>query len=326
VTALLKASTLCVDRGGREVLHSIDLQLNRGEIVALIGPNGAGKSTLLATLAGLIQPARGTVQRNGRIATVLQAPALARRTAAANVELAAKWSNRRLGRRLRHERARHALKAFRAEHLCDQLATTLSGGEARRVHLARGLVADPDVLFLDEPFAGLDPSTRADLLYDTASALRSRHRATIVVVHDRAEAWALADRVAVLIEGSLLAEGTPSEVFERPPTEEVAAFVGFVGRLQEERRVTRLRPIDVRLAGDGARSGTVERRVPVEDGVRLQLKDQEGTVIAICPAPGPEPGETIHYDLIGGLHYTIEGEEGRRQTPPGEVTALPRSR
>jgi hypothetical protein len=107
--------------------------------------------------------------------------------------------------------------------------------------------------------------------------------------------------------------------------------VGFAGRLQNGGRVTRLRPADVRLTAGGARSGTVERRVPVEDGVRLQLADQQGTVIAICPAPGPEPGETIHYDLTGGLHYDLsadarpDSDHKHQPTTFGPASSIPTS-
>ena len=173
---LLACRGVGVDLGGRAVLDGVDLELRRGETVALLGPNGAGKSTLLAVLAGLTSPQRGSVERTGTVAAALQGAALAGRTAVANVELALAWWG--VPRSARPARARAALAAAGAAALADRPARALSGGEARRVHLARALAVAPDVLLLDEPFAGLDPGTRADLLGDSLDALRSPERTT----------------------------------------------------------------------------------------------------------------------------------------------------
>ena len=190
-----------------------------------------------------------------------------------------------------------------AGELAERPARTLSGGEARRVHLARVLALDAELLLLDEPFAGLDAPTRADLLYDAASALRASTRATLVVAHDRVEAWALADRVAVMFEGRIAAEGAPEEIFGAPPTPEVAAFVGFAGRLEEPDAVRLLRPQDVALDGDGPLRGRVTRLVPVEDGVRVELALDDGRVVALAPAPGPELGAEVSLRLEGGVRF-----------------------
>jgi ABC-type sulfate/molybdate transport systems ATPase subunit len=193
------------------------------------------------------------------------------------------------------------LRALGADHLASRRGDRLSGGELRRVHLARVLALDPDILLLDEPFAGLDAATRADLLYDAASALRSSERTTLIVVHDRAEAWALAESVAVLLDGRIAAQGTPSEVFERPPTAAVAEFVGFAGRLVEAGGVRYLRSTDVRLDADGDIEAVVQRRIPVEDGVRLQLATPAGGLVAIAPTPGPDVGDTVRVAVTGGV-------------------------
>jgi ABC-type sulfate/molybdate transport systems ATPase subunit len=298
---VLRARGVAVARAGVEVVHDVDLDLLPGEVVVLIGPNGAGKSTLLAALAGLLPAARGSIERDGRVAAALQAPALANRSARANVEAALQWWG--VAHRERRDRALAALQAIGARGLADRPARTLSGGEARRVHLARALALQADALLLDEPFAGLDSPARAELLYDAASALRDGRRATLVVVHDRAEAWALADRVVVLLDGEVAADGPPAEVFGRPPTPAVATFVGFAGRLEEPGTLRLLRVQDVAIEDSGPLRARVSRLVPVEDGVRVELVLDHGQLVALAPAPGPPPGTEVGVRLLGGVTF-----------------------
>jgi ABC-type nitrate/sulfonate/bicarbonate transport system ATPase subunit len=298
---VLRARGVTVTRAGVEVVRDADVDLRPGEVVVVIGPNGAGKSTLLLALSGLLPVARGEVQRAGRVAAALQAPALARRSARANVEAALQWWG--VPRPARRERALAALSAIGARDLADRSAGALSGGEARRVHLARGLALGADALLLDEPFAGLDPPTRAELLYDAASALSDARRATLVVVHDRAEAWALADLVLVMLDGRIAAAGPPAQVFDAPPTPEVAAFVGFTGRLEELGAVRLLRPQDVALDDAGRLRARVSRLVPSEDGVRVELALDAGRLVATAPAPGPHPGAEVGVRVVGGVRF-----------------------
>ena len=298
---MLEARGIAIPRAGVEVVRDVDLEVRAGEVVVVLGPNGAGKSTLLAGLAGLLPLSRGEVERRGRVATALQAPALAKRSALANVEAALGWWGvPRAGRR---ERALAALETIGASALADRPASALSGGEARRVHLARVLALEPETLLLDEPFAGLDAPTRADLLYDAASTLRGGPRATVVVVHDRVEAWALADRVVVILDGRITAAGSPNDVFGDPPTPEVAGFVGFAGRIEEDGALRMLRPQDVELADDGPHRAQVTRLVPVEEGVRVELALDNGRLVAMAPAPGPPPGREVALHLRGGVRF-----------------------
>jgi ABC-type nitrate/sulfonate/bicarbonate transport system ATPase subunit len=299
---LLEAHDLSVARAGTVVVRDVELTLRRGDVLAVLGPNGAGKSTLLAALAGLITPAAGSVGVHGRIAAALQAPALANRSARANVEAALGWWG--APRRERRLRALAALRSLGADHLQDRPAGRLSGGEARRVHLARAIALKPDILLLDEPFAGLDAPTRADLLDDAGAALTDRRRATVLVVHERAEAWALADHVLVLLDGRPSAYGHVRDVLESPPTPEVAAFVGFSGALRESDGTLRmLKPGHAILDPAGEIVATVIRRVPIEDGIRLELALANGRLQALAPLPGPQPGETVRLRLGAGIAY-----------------------
>jgi ABC-type sulfate/molybdate transport systems ATPase subunit len=298
---VLSARRLSAERGGKTVLEGVDLELRRGEVVAVLGPNGAGKTTLLRVLAGLLPARSGEVHRSGTVAAALQATALARRSVQANVVAALSWWG--VPREERAARARSALERFDIDHAAHRPARDLSGGEARRVHLARALAVEPDALLLDEPFAGLDATTRADLLYDAASALRSDSRATLVIVHDRAEAWALADRLVVLMDGTVQATGDPREVFERPPSARVAEFVGFSGRLSSNGTIRMVRPADVAVEPGGPTPAEVRRAIPVEDGTRLELVTDRGSVVAIVPPPGPRPGERVRLRISGGIEY-----------------------
>jgi ABC-type sulfate/molybdate transport systems ATPase subunit len=302
---LLEARDLSAARAGTPVVHGVDLTLHRGDVLAVLGPNGAGKSTLLAALAGLIPPAAGAVERHGRVAAALQAPALANRSARANVEAALGWWGS--PRRTRRRRALLALGAMGASHLGERPAAGLSGGEARRVHLARAIALEPDVLLLDEPFAGLDAPTRADLLDDATAALTDARRATVVVVHDRAEAWALADHVLVLLGGRAAAHGPVRDVLDSPPSPAVAAFVGFSGALRRPDGALRmLRPGHATLDPAGDVAATVARRVPIEDGVRLELALPNGRLHALAPLPGPRPGDPVRVRLAAGITFPPE--------------------
>jgi ABC-type sulfate/molybdate transport systems ATPase subunit len=299
---LLEATSLRVRRGRDEVVRGIDLAVADGEVVAILGPNGAGKSTLLDTLGGILQPSAGTVHRHGRVATVMQSPGMARRSVLANVEIALAWWG--VPRRDRRGRAREALIQMRAEHLGHRPAGALSGGERRRVHLARAVAVQPDVLLLDEPFAGLDPTSHAQLCDDTSSALRTAARGAVVVLHDRSEAWALADRILVMFGGEVVADGAPDDVLEHPPTREVARFLGYDGELRDENGGLLLtRPEHVRLNPSGDLSATVTRVVPVEDGARVDLLTDRGTLRGRTDGPRPVVGDEVLVTIVGGVRF-----------------------
>ena len=156
---------------------------------------------------------------------------------------------------------------MRAEHLASRTAATLSGGERRRVHLARVLALAPDVLLLDEPFAGLDAEVRGTLLQDAVSALRSDTRATLVVVHDRAEAWALADRLLILIDGRAGGVRAAAGAARTPADPDRRAVPGL-RRLAGRRGETLLtRPADVVL----------DRAVPSWRGWRGRWRSRTGS-------------------------------------------------
>lgn len=226
-----------VVRDGRVILDIPELDVIEGCTTVLIGPNGAGKSTLLRALQLLVRPQcgefflndvpmhRDIVATRRRMAVAFQEPLLLNMSVRRNVEIGLRL--RGVSKPLRRERSQYWLDRFRVKHLSDRHAHDLSGGEAQRVNLARAFALDPEVLLLDEPFSALDAPTRAGLVEDFTSILTEKRPTTVLVTHDRDEALNIADRVAVIIDGSVHQIGSPADVFNAPSSAEVATFVGF---------------------------------------------------------------------------------------------------
>jgi molybdopterin-binding protein len=324
------------------------LDVRAGEVLAVIGPNGSGKSTLLRVLGLLQAPDRGAVRFRGqpvtvadglavrrRMAAVFQQPLLADATVAENVALGLRF--RGVSRTERAARAQRWLERFGIVHLAAHPARTISGGEAQRVALARALAVGPDVLLLDEPFAGLDQPTRASLVAALDAIVRAEQVATVLVTHDRGEAQALADRVAVLIGGSMHQVDDTARVFQAPASEEVARFVGVetivtgevsgvdggvalvavAGRKLEvvaaarpgERVRLGIRPEDVTLAQPGAVGGV--------SSARNQLG---GTVVRITPGSPIQVLVDVGFPLVAVVTARSIEELGLRVGAP--VTAI----
>jgi tungstate transport system ATP-binding protein len=214
------------------------------------------------------------------MAMVFQEPLLADTTVAANVGLGLRF--RGIRGPAAAARVQRWLARFGVAGLAERPARTLSGGEAQRVALARALVLEPEVLLLDEPFASLDAPTRTALITDLGAVLRHDRVATVLVTHDRGEAQALADRVAVLMGGRVRQLGDTATVFQAPASEEVARFVGVEtivsGRvLGRDGGVTR-----VEIGGC-----TLEVAAPAEPGTRVRLAIRpEDVTLALTPEQG----------------------------------------
>ena len=208
----------------RLVIRNVSMHLNRGEVVALLGPNGSGKTTCFYSIAGLVTPEGGQVILNGRDVSRLPMYRRARLGIGylpqetsifrgMNVEhnIMAVLELSKLDKRARYDRLEELLNEFSIGHLRQTPALALSGGERRRVEIARCLAADPKYLLLDEPFAGVDPVAVGEIR-ELVSALKKRGLGVLITDHNVRETLEIVDRAYILHDGKVLMSGTTNEI------------------------------------------------------------------------------------------------------------------
>jgi tungstate transport system ATP-binding protein len=285
---LLELREIEVNVNGRRILRVPRLLVLESELLAVIGPNGAGKSTLLRVMGLLESPANGTLALRGkpvdrrelialrrRMATVFQEPLLCDTTVFENVALGLRF--RRASAGAIASRVEFWLDQFGISHLARRQARTLSGGEAQRTALARALVLEPELLLLDEPFSSLDQPTRETLLEELGMILRRDRVTAVFVTHDRAEAVALADRVAVMLEGEILQLDETARLFRTPVSQDVARFTG-VESIVDGRVVAERDGLAV-VEADGQKLEVAAQVAPGER-VRLRLRPEDITLMS----------------------------------------------
>ena len=278
------------NRGDVEAVRGIDLDIPQGEFFGLLGPNGAGKSTTIGMLTTLVAPTGGrawvaghdvtrdTVAVKRRIGVVTQNNTLDMQlTVAENLEFRSRFFG--LPKGVAARRAAQLIDAFGLTDRKNAMADQLSGGQARRLMIARALVHQPDVLFLDEPTAGLDPQTRVNL-WDILQVLHSRGQSILLTTHYMEEAEALCDRIAVVDHGKILAEGSVDELLANSGAQTVVTV-----RYEE--------PVPDGLAD---RAGLTERpgvtKVEADgDQLRVFAADPEGLL-----------GDLVNIGAANGLH------------------------
>lgn len=266
----LRVEGLTKSYGGAPVLRNASLDVPAGGCTAVVGPSGSGKSTLLRVVAGLESADAGRVTIGGEVTDAprsLVPPE--RRGAGFLFQDLALWPHlslrgnldfvleaRGVARAARRAEADAAARAVELPlALLERRPSDVSGGERQRAALARVLVQAPRILLLDEPLSHLDPTLRDALVLLLRRLRRERGLASLLVTHDRSEAFALAQRVVVLRDGRVEQEGTPADVYERPRTAFVAAFVGRANLLPVDRRGDRLVAAHGEWAAAGAPSG-----------------------------------------------------------------------
>ncbi len=283
--ALLEVVSLTKRFGATTALRDVSLAVEPGQIIALLGPSGCGKTTLLRIVAGLDRPDAGSVRFEGRdldgvpphrrdFGLMFQDLALfPHLDVAANVAFGLRmrrWPRSRIDDRVRGLLDDVGLAGFGGRSIEE-----LSGGEAQRVALARSLAPAPRLLMLDEPLGALDRALRESLMVELRQVLKSVGVTALYVTHDQEEALAVADRVAVLVDGRLAQVATPAELIDRPASAFVARFLGYRNLLAA--RVDRSRdglvirtPIGAFVMPEGRESGERQATLLVpEDAVTL---------------------------------------------------------
>lgn len=349
MSELLVAEGLGRRYGARQVVDIQHLAIRRGEVVAVLGPNGAGKSTLFRILLGLERPDTGRVLLDGRplvpgdarvrrrMAGVFQRPHLFTGTVADNLRFGLRATG--VPREEWADRIARAAHALGIGGLMDARVTRLSGGEAQRAALGRALVLDPDVLLLDEPTANLDATIRRRFREEIGGVLRQRAGAVLLITHEPAEAFDLADRVAVMEGGRIVQSGTPEDLTTDPATPFVAAFTGaellLDGVVEEVAEGTlTVRAGDARLVGRGT-----DPAPPRGTRVHVRYRPED---VTLAPAEAPDvsarnrlrmrvrsttpAGGLIRVRLEGPVRLaalvTRESAERLGVQPGAEVTAL----
>jgi tungstate transport system ATP-binding protein len=216
--------------GGRRIIDDVSLALEAGSRTVIIGPNGAGKSVLLRLCHGLLQPTSGTITWSApelpgeprRQAMVFQRPVLLRRSALANIAYALAVAG--VPAKLREARAREALQKVGLEALLAHPARVLSGGEQQRVALARVWALHPEVLFLDEPTANLDPGATHEI-ERVIGAMHAAGTKIVMVTHNLGQARRLGDEIVFLHQGRVLERAQTERFFKQPASPEAAQFL-----------------------------------------------------------------------------------------------------
>ena len=316
---------LTVRYGALVAVDDVSLALPRGELMAVLGPSGCGKSTLLRAVAGLEPPTEGRIAFDGHdlagvpthrrgFALMFQDGQLFdHRSVASNV-----------GYPLRIRRRPRAEVASRVDELLelvglagygDRGPATLSGGERQRVALARALAVEPRLLLLDEPLSALDAALRERLGHDLRAILTASRTTALLVTHDHEEAFAVADRMALMRSGRLVQSGAPAEVWAAPADAEAAGFLGYATVLDGEPAAAILRAAGLppagqvalrrsalRVSDDGSLTARVVSARATPEATRLVVSVTGVGELAAVASPGvpaPGPGEDVKLAVDG---------------------------
>ena len=291
--------------GDVDVLRDLTLEVTPGSLVALLGPSGCGKTTTLRAVAGLIDPTAGDVLFDGRsvlaqpperrpVAMVFQAPLLfPHMSVGDNVAFGLRM--RGVGRAERRRQAEEALERVQLGGFTGRRPGELSGGQEQRVALARALVVQPSVLLLDEPFSALDAFLRTEMRELVRQLQRDLGVTTLFVTHDQEEAVVLADRVALMLDGSLQQYAAPEDFYAVPASLAVARFFGtanaFAGTVTAGRHVSPL--------------GEVAVPAGTQDGPGVLVVRQEAITLVGQTDPDALPGR-VRAALFLGTAVRLE--------------------
>jgi iron(III) transport system ATP-binding protein len=320
---LLSLQAVSVGYSRQTVVAELSLDLARGEIGCLLGASGCGKTTVLRAIAGFEPLRAGRILLNGReiAAAGTGLPPEARRIgmmfqdyalfphldAAANVGFGLRALAKQPAKPSRAARVRELLDLVGLADRAGAYPHELSGGQQQRIALARALAPEPLLVLLDEPFSNLDVDIRGRLAEDTRRLLRAAGATALLVVHDQAEAFAIADRVGLMAEGRILQWDAPEALYASPAERRVAGFVGRGDWLRSETlglgegADLRLRPGQLRTDPDGPLSALLESarfRGPEHVGL-LRFDSGERAEIALSAAEAARVGERLRLRVVG---------------------------
>jgi iron(III) transport system ATP-binding protein len=280
--------------GDVKAVDNLDLEIKPGELFFLLGPSGCGKTTMLRMIAGFYQPDAGRILFDRR--DVSQVPPHKRHTGMVFQNYAlwphmSVWQNVAYGLRMhkvpeadQRRRVQRALDLVQMSAYAERLPNQLSGGQQQRVALARALVLEPDVVLLDEPLSNLDAQLRLDMRQQITRIHDEIQRTMIYVTHDQSEALSMADRMAVMHRGRVVQVGTPRDLYTRPHTAFVAAFIGeanlLSGQLQETGRILSVHtPVGTLQAAPGS------AKLATGTAVHCSVRPEAFRLCRAAPAP-----------------------------------------
>jgi len=233
MSRMLSARGLCKSYRGRQVVDHVDLDIPSGKVTGLLGPNGAGKTTTFYMVVGLTPPESGSIHLDGEELTALPMYRRARagisylpqeasvfRKLTVEENLLAILETLEISSQERQSRKDHLLEEFRITHIARSHGYALSGGERRRVEIARALVLEPAFILLDEPFAGIDPIAVIDI-QNIISALRQRGIGVLISDHNVRETLGVCDSAYILSSGKVLEHGEPDQIANSPQVREI---------------------------------------------------------------------------------------------------------
>ncbi|QYJ74843.1 MULTISPECIES: LPS export ABC transporter ATP-binding protein [Shewanella] len=238
----LKASNLAKSYKNRQVVKNVSLTVNTGQVVGLLGPNGAGKTTTFYMVVGLVQSDKGSIHINDDdltldpmhlrarkgIGYLPQEASIFRKLSVRDNIMAVLQMRKELNADEREESLEQLLEEFHITHIRDNLGMSLSGGERRRVEIARALAANPRFILLDEPFAGVDPISVIDIK-KIIEQLKNRGLGVLITDHNVRETLDVCEKAYIVSHGDLIAEGTPAEILDNQQVR--AVYLGEQFRL-----------------------------------------------------------------------------------------------
>ncbi len=327
----LELRNLTINYDKKPVIRELSLDIHDGEMVSLLGPSGVGKTTILKAIAGLLQPASGKIIIDGQrvdhlpaekrdAVLIFQKPLLFPfLDVGQNIGFGLKMAKIKGG--VAAKQIDKILQITGLEGLKDRKIHQLSGGQQQRVALARGLVLEPSVLLLDEPLSNLDAELRQQMRELISSVQAETGTTMLFVTHDQSEAFAISDRICVLLDGSLRQTGTPTELFYRPADPDVARFFGCTNFICGEIRnglfesgfgncatslsdspeaIAAIRPEDIVISSTGITNGRVGRVAQVQfEGsttrLTIEADNETFTALSLRPDFNKEQSVWLHF-------------------------------